>query len=104
MVALDTEINEELEMLGLARELVSRIQSLRKESGLEITDRIRLKIVTENPLLESSVTANTSYIQEETLTANNDIVISGTETTIINGKEELINNLKCRILLEKSSS
>ena len=44
MVALDTEMTEELEMLGLARELVSRIQSLRKESGLEITDRISLRV------------------------------------------------------------
>ena len=43
-VALDPSIDEELRAEGLARELVNRIQRLRKDSGLEITDRIRLAI------------------------------------------------------------
>ena len=43
-VALDLEINEDLRLEGVARELVRSIQSLRKESGFEITDRIHVTI------------------------------------------------------------
>ncbi len=43
-VALEVEISEELRKEGMARELINRIQNLRKESGLEITDRINVKV------------------------------------------------------------
>lgn len=43
-VALDPELDDELRAEGIARELVNRIQKLRKDSGLEVTDRIRLAI------------------------------------------------------------
>ena len=43
-VALDVTIDEELKNEGIARELVNRIQNLRKDSGLEVTDKIELKI------------------------------------------------------------
>ena len=43
-VALDVSINEELKNEGIARELVNRIQNLRKEKGLEVTDKIKLTI------------------------------------------------------------
>ncbi|MBM3421905.1 MAG: isoleucine--tRNA ligase [Chlorobi bacterium] len=99
MVALDTEMNEELEMLGLARELVSRIQSLRKESGLEITDRIRLQIACSGKLLDA-VNRNDAYIKEETLASALETVLYGAERQ--NGAEELVNGEMCRLSLEKS--
>ena len=43
-VALDISINETLKHEGLAREMVNRIQNLRKDTGLEVTDRINVKV------------------------------------------------------------
>lgn len=65
-VALDTELNEELKLEGISRELVNRIQNIRKETGLEVTDRIKITIQ-PNELLEKAVDNNESYISEETL-------------------------------------
>ena len=67
-VALDITINEELKKEGIARELVNRIQNLRKESGLEVTDRIDIKILKDG-LVENAVANNIAYIKAETLTA-----------------------------------
>ncbi len=43
-VALDTELNDDLRAEGLCRELINKVQNLRKKSGLEVSDRIRLDI------------------------------------------------------------
>ncbi len=66
-VALDVNITEELKNEGIARELVNRIQNLRKESGLEVTDKIRLLIKSDENL-ENAVKSNKEYIKSETLT------------------------------------
>ncbi|NTW62862.1 MAG: isoleucine--tRNA ligase [Chlorobiaceae bacterium] len=100
MVALDTEMNEELEMLGLSRELVSRIQSLRKESGLDITDRISLSIEGSEKLL-NAVKRNNAYIKAETLA----ITLSTTPLDSSSGageKGDSVNGEICRLSLEKS--
>ncbi|MCX7929497.1 MAG: isoleucine--tRNA ligase [Chlorobi bacterium] len=65
-VALDTEIIPELRAEGIARELVNRIQNIRKSSGLEVTDRIRLWLDVP-PELQQSVESQRTYIMEETL-------------------------------------
>ena len=67
-VALDVTINENLRKEGIARELVNRIQNLRKESGFEVTDKIEIKILKDG-LVEDAVESNLSYIKTETLTA-----------------------------------
>ena len=98
MVALDTEMTEELEMLGLARELVSRIQSLRKESGLEITDRISLRVSGTGKLLDA-VKRNDAYIRDETLASSLDI--SPYDSGEVSGDGESVNGEMCRLSLEK---
>ena len=60
-VALDLEITEELRREGWAREIVKRIQNLRKESGLEITDRIRIEM-THEEAIEGAVADFQDYI------------------------------------------
>jgi len=65
-VALDVTISEELKAEGIARELVNRVQNLRKESGLEITDRIVLKVDT-NDLVKSAIITNKNYVCDEVL-------------------------------------
>ncbi len=65
-VALDITMNEGLIEEGIARELVNRIQNIRKDSGLEITDRIQLSIV-KHDKINAAITANKKYICDETL-------------------------------------
>ena len=65
-VALDVTLTDSLREEGTARELVNRIQNLRKDLGLEITDRIFLEL-RKHPALEAAVENNRSYICSETL-------------------------------------
>ena len=65
-VALDVNITYELKSEGIAREVINRIQNLRKEMGLEVTDRIEIKIQ-KHHLIAQSVENNLSYICAETL-------------------------------------
>ena len=65
-VALDVSINEKLLQEGIARELINRIQNMRKDSGLEVTERIILRIVKNDKIL-SAIASNKSYICGETL-------------------------------------
>lgn len=67
-VALDVTISEDLRKEGIARELVNRIQNLRKESGFEVTDKIDIKILKDG-YVENAVADNIAYIKTETLTA-----------------------------------
>jgi isoleucyl-tRNA synthetase len=67
-VALDITLDDALVQEGLARELVSRIQTLRKESGLEVTDRIELHIQRNaDEVFERAVQAFAGHILAETL-------------------------------------
>ncbi|MFO8147444.1 MAG: DUF5915 domain-containing protein, partial [Gillisia sp.] len=80
-VALDVHISEELKKEGIARELVNRIQNLRKDSGLEVTDTIDVTLLKDS-VVEDAVLENIKYIKNETLTANlefADVVTNGTE-------------------------
>ena len=67
-VALDITLNDSLLREGIARELVSRIQTLRKESGFDVTDRIKLLIQRNgNAQFEQAVTDHAAHIAAETL-------------------------------------
>lgn len=65
-VALDVTLDEALRLEGIARELVNRIQGIRKESGFEVTDRISVSI-TRHELIEGALRENRAYICRETL-------------------------------------
>ena len=65
-IALDIEITPELRKEGLARELVNRIQNLRKSSGFEVTDRIEVAI-SPNAALQEALAAFGSYVCAQTL-------------------------------------
>jgi isoleucyl-tRNA synthetase len=68
-VALDIVITEELQKEGDAREFVNRIQTIRKESGFELTDRINVQVV-DNKILASSINEYKNYICGEILAEN----------------------------------
>lgn len=94
-VALDITITPELKSEGIARELVNKIQNLRKENGLEVTDKISLKIQA-NEEIERSVNENMEYICSETLTQKLTFVSNTTD-----GTELDINEIKIKIVLKK---
>lgn len=72
-VALDITITEELKNEGISRELVNRIQNLRKDSNFEVTDKINIKIKGSHQLNEA-IENNRNYICSETLATNIDFV------------------------------
>lgn len=65
-VALDITIDEELKMEGIARELVNRLQNLRKEKGLDVTDRIRVSVQASEEV-SKSILEYKAYICNEIL-------------------------------------
>jgi isoleucyl-tRNA synthetase len=66
-VALDVTITPSLKNEGIARELVNRIQNLRKDSGFEVTDKVAVTLQEEQTLIPA-VNDNLEYIKQETLT------------------------------------
>ncbi|GGC80116.1 isoleucine--tRNA ligase [Flavobacterium lutivivi] len=94
-VALDITLTEELKNEGIARELVNRIQNIRKESGFDVTDKINVQLLKE-PILEKAVKANEIYIKAETLTENLIFV-----DQLKNGIEIEFDDIRTGILISK---
>ena len=65
-IALDVELTDELRKEGLARELVNRIQNLRKAAGFEVTDRIEV-VIAPNTALQEALESFGSYVCAQTL-------------------------------------
>jgi isoleucyl-tRNA synthetase len=94
-VALDITISEELKNEGIARELVNRIQNIRKDSGFEVTDKIKVQIKRDG-ILEDAVSKNEDYIKSETLT--DDLVFVD---ALENGTEIEFDDIRTMILISK---
>ena len=94
-VALDITISEQLKEEGIARELVNRIQNIRKDSGFEVTDKIKVHLQ-KNSELEKAVKANEAYIKSETLTET--LLF---EDAIINGADIEFDEIKTKITITK---
>ena len=80
-VALDLTINESLRREGIAREIVKRIQALRKESGLEITDRIRVA-VGSHAETDEAVAAFRDYIASQVLAESVEVTAVTADTVV----------------------
>ncbi len=94
-VALDITIDEKLRNEGIARELVNRIQNLRKESGLEVTDKIALKILKDGHV-EKAIAGNADYLKSETLTAVLDL-----EEKLDEGTEVVFDEVHTKLFIQK---
>ncbi|OYY02130.1 MAG: isoleucine--tRNA ligase, partial [Sphingobacteriia bacterium 35-40-5] len=90
-VALDVTLTEELKQEGISRELVNRIQNLRKELGFEVTDKIRVQ-VKEHPYISEALKNNLSYICAEILADSLELVadLESGETVSIDDKNLII--------------
>ena len=94
-VALDLHLSEELINEGIVRELVNRVQNLRKDSGLEVTDKIKLLLKNDEPIVKA-VEENKDYLTSETLTTALEIL-----DAIENGVEVEINGHHTVIAIQK---
>ncbi|KAB2870934.1 MAG: isoleucine--tRNA ligase [Bacteroidales bacterium] len=97
-VALDIKISDELKMEGIARELINRVQNIRKDSGFEVTDKIKITIK-KHEGLNNAVVAHKDYIAGQTLAKEINLVDSE-----LNGNSiviELDDELKTSISVEK---
>jgi isoleucyl-tRNA synthetase len=99
-VALDTALTDELVDEGLAREFVNRVQNLRKDSGFEVTDRIRI-LHSSSERLTKALGRMVQYIQQETLAV--DIrPLSNADALKLGAKNEDINGEPSSIAVEKN--
>ncbi|WP_047417162.1 isoleucine--tRNA ligase [Cellulophaga sp. Hel_I_12] len=94
-VALDVTITEGLRKEGIARELVNRIQNLRKDSGFEVTDKIDVKILKDG-FVEDAVASNIEYIKTETLTAELNF-----EEKLENGMDIAFDDVNTKLFIQK---
>ena len=94
-VALDVTISDELRKEGIARELVNRIQNLRKDSGFEVTDRIDVQLQKDDKIV-NAVEANIAYIKAETLTEKLEII-----EQIDNGIEIAFDDVNTKLFINK---
>jgi isoleucyl-tRNA synthetase len=93
-VVLDTHISDELRLEGYAREIISKLQTMRKDSSFEVMDTIKIYMA-GNPLLEDVVTGYKDYIMSETLAV--DLVFNqAREYTDVN-----INGEKLKLAVER---
>jgi isoleucyl-tRNA synthetase len=72
-VALDINITEELRQEGIARELINRIQNMRKDSGFDVTDKIKI-LVRKHEAVNSSINNFNNYISTQTLARSIELV------------------------------
>lgn len=99
-VALDTTVTKELEEEGIARELINRIQNLRKEKNYEVTDKIKIQIK-RNKALESAIQNNFAYICSEILATSLEVADNLDERQVV--EIEVADNLSASILINKSN-
>ena len=99
-VALDITVTEELLQEGIAREFVNRIQNIRKESGFDVTDKIRVTIE-ELPLISAAIRKHSAYIASQTL-ALDIVMASATQIAALNFRETDIEEQMVRLVVEKA--
>ena len=93
-VALEVELNDELRKEGMARELINRIQNIRKEKGLEIIDRINVTVA-PNDKSDAAICSYGEYIKGQVLADN--LVIAAND-----GAEVEFDEFKLKINISKS--
>ena len=94
-IALDLKLNDSLINEGIARELVNRIQNIRKDAGLGITDKIDISFLA-NADLKEKIENNITYIRSETLGEKIDFL-----EKMNDGTEVVFDNIKTQITIKR---
>jgi isoleucyl-tRNA synthetase len=88
-IALDIEVTESLRQEGIARELVNRIQNIRKSSGFEITDKIAIEIES-NEEINDAINAFSQYISSQVLATSITMVDSLADATELDFEDFIV--------------
>jgi isoleucyl-tRNA synthetase len=96
IVALDVTITDDLKKEGIARDIVNRIQNLRKEMGLEVQDKIKIYVENKDELIYSALQMNKEYICNETQALELDFT-----DTLPDGKKYEMDDLEVTLKIEK---
>ena len=92
-IALDTTLTEDLLLEGLAREIVNKVNTIRRESKFDVTDRITIKI-DSTPRLQTAFELHKAWISEE-------VLATSVEFTSVDGPELDLNGEVARLLVTK---
>jgi len=96
-VALDITVTEELKLEGTARELINRIQNLRKDSDFNVTDKISV-VLQKHPATDAAIAAHRDYIMSQVLATNLETV-----ETVDNGVDVEIDDMMLRVRITRHS-
>jgi isoleucyl-tRNA synthetase len=94
-VALDITISDELRKEGIARDLVNRIQNLRKDMGLEVQDKIKIQVERGDDLVNEALESNSDYICAETQARSLEL-----ENSLADGTALEMDELKLKVKVE----
>ncbi len=97
-IALDITLNEDLILEGMARELVNRLQNIRKNKGFEVTDRIKV-MMNDDPMLKKTLEKMENYIKTETLA--DEILLVNEKEMPENSEKVDINQTNAIIFVQK---
>lgn len=98
LVLLDLNLTNELKLEGIARDLVRAVQQLRKDSGFDITDRIKLRLYSQDQAFSEAIGTFDSYIKEQTLATGIELAASN-----INGSRTDLEGIECELEIVKAA-
>jgi isoleucyl-tRNA synthetase len=98
-VGLDLQLDDELVAEGVAREIVNRVQNMRKDAGLEVSDRIRIGVQGEAGLLEA-IGQHREYIAAETLAL--ELSAGALPDSVVLQQELQVNDYDCTIAIARA--
>ena len=99
-VALDTEITPELKSEGIAREIVNKIQNIRKNSGFEVTDKIEINIESNKPV-DEAINSYQDYIKSQVLADRINIKENLNHEENKSEEIEIDENISVKVLIKK---
>ena len=95
-VALDINLTDDLRHEGIARDVVNRIQNLRKEQNFDVTDRIHIRLEHNNDQLATAVEVNRAYIQQEVQAVSLELVTGLNGEAVAIEMDEFVLNISLR--------
>jgi len=95
-VALDITLTDDLRREGIARDVVNRVQNLRKDMGLEVQDKIRIEVQQADELINSALIANREYICQETQALELNLLAEVKDSRAVE-MDEFVLNLKITV-------
>jgi isoleucyl-tRNA synthetase len=99
-VGLDVQVTDDLRLEGFAREVVNRVQNMRKDAGLDVADRIHLWIDGPAPVADA-MAAHDGYVAGETLAE--ELQVGASPDQVLSSRTWEVNEVECQIAIARAS-